>query len=533
MNPAAVTRPAGPGATLVSACILLVLVGLPLAGLLGAIVDPPPDPLGGNPSLSSVLSGSRVGELLVSSLGLSVVVAVLATGLGAALAWAEARLEFPGRSVLGVMALLPLASPSYLLAATFAHAFAPGGAAGFLGLARPTGLWAAALVLVVVTTPYVQLVVGAALARGSAAEEEAARSLGASGFRVFQVAVLPGLRPALGLSALIAALYAISDFGAVAVLDAPVLTWRLFQAVKAASLAKAAILGLATLGATVPLFILARLLRGRHEARTVANPRSPQRRPVGPAGTALAWLGFGTVILLGVVLPALTLAGWVADGIARDLPFAAPWSPLLQTAGLSIAGAIGLLLLVIVPARAVARSAPGASWVDEGVFVTSALPGVLLAFGLMLAALGASRLAGGGAVYAALLASGVLLFLGYAARFAAETYSPVRAAFAGVDARLYESARVLGNPMRWVTRVEGPMVAPGLAAGALLATLAILKELPVTLLLGGAMGVQTLAFRVWDRYREALWHDAGLSGLLLMGLALGLVALTLRWRRNA
>jgi ABC-type Fe3+ transport system permease subunit len=77
------------------------------------------------------------------------------------------------------------------------------------------------------------------------------------------------------------------------------------------------------------------------------------------------------------------------------------------------------------------------------------------------------------------------------------------------------------------------MVAPGLAAGALLATLAILKELPVTLLLGGAMGVQTLAFRVWDRYREALWHDAGLSGLLLLGLALTLVALTLRWRRNA
>ena len=527
-------RRPGPGATAASLAVLVVLVGLPLAGLVGAIVEPPPDPLGGQPTIASVLASSGVGELLLSSLGLSVVVAVLATGLGASLAWAEARLEFPGRRVLGVLALLPLAAPSYLLAAAVAHAFGPGGLFGGLGLPRPTGLPAAALVLVVVTAPYVHLVVGAALARGSAAEEEAARSLGAGPWRTFQVAVLPRLRPALGLSALVAALYAISDFGAVAVLDAPVLTWRLFQAVKAASLAKAAILGLATLGATVPLFIAARALRGGG-VTGVANPRPVARRPAGPLGTGLAWLGFGGVVLFGVGLPLVTLGGWVLSGVQRDLAFASPWSPLVQTAGLSLLGAAVLVALVVVPARAVARGAPRSALVDEGVFVTSALPGVLLAFGLMLAALMVARLsASSGAVYGALLSSGVLLLLGYSARFAAESYAPVRAAFAGVDRRLYESARVLGvGSGRWLGRVELPLVAPGLAASLLLGTLAIVKELPVTLLLGGAMGVQTLAFRVWDRYREALWHDAGLSGLLLFGLALGLVAVTLKWRRSA
>ena len=49
--------------------------------------------------------------------------------------------------------------------------------------------------------------------------------------------------------------------------------------------------------------------------------------------------------------------------------------------------------------------------------------------------------ASSGAVYAALMGSGVLLLLGYATRFAAESYSPLRAAFSGVDPRLRESAR--------------------------------------------------------------------------------------------
>ena len=40
------------------------------------------------------------------------------------------------------------------------------------------------------------------------------------------------------------------------------------------------------------------------------------------------------------------------------------------------------------------------------------------------------------------------------------------------------------------------------------------QRLPVTLLLGVATGLKTLSFRVWDRYAESLWRDAGLAGLI-------------------
>ena len=64
----------------------------------------------------------------------------------------------------------------------------------------------------------------------------------------------------------------------------------------------------------------------------------------------------------------------------------------------------------------------------------------------------------------------------------------------------------------------------------LIVFLAILKELPITLLLGGATGAKPLAFRIWDRYSEALWHDAGLSGLILLLLALSISFVILKER---
>ena len=521
----------------VGALVVLALAVVPLVGVAIAVLDPAPDPFGGAaPSLGSVLAAPRTLDLVVNSLLLSVGVAAGALGVGGWLAWAEQRLDYPGRRLLGTLGLLPLAIPSYLVAATAASALGPAGFIGApLGLPRASGLAMALGVLVVVTAPYVQLVVGAALARTSAAEEEAARTLGAGPGRRFRVAVLPRLRPALAFAGLISLLYAISDFGAVAVLDVPVLTWRLYEAVRTQSLARAGVYGLLLVVLTLPLFGLSRWMRGAGETRQVANPRPPTRRRPGPVALAATLLGHAVVIGVGVALPLATMGGWVADGVRRGLPFASPWGPLGDTALAAALGALLTLALAIGPAWVAGRgrSRLGAA-VEQGVYLTSALPGVLLAFGLVQVALSLSRALGGGAVYQALLGSGALLGLGYGLRFVAEVFGPLRSAVIGFDPRLWESARVLGAPrLRFAAWVALPALGPGVAAGLLIGFIAILKELPVTLLLGSATGLRTLAFRVWDRYNEALLHDAGLSGLLLVGLAAAALAFTLRWRRHA
>ena len=67
----------------------------------------------------------------------------------------------------------------------------------------------------------------------------------------------------------------------------------------------------------------------------------------------------------------------------------------------------------------------------------------------------------------------------------------------------------------------------------MICALAIVKELPVTLLLGGPVGVRPLSFRIYDRYTEALYHDAGLAGLAVVVFGVCGFALTLWSRRHA
>jgi len=169
---------------------------------------------------------------------------------------------------------------------------------------------------------------------------------------------------------------------------------------------------------------------------------------------------------------------------------------------------------------------------EDTVYLTSALPGVLLALGLMLATLSFTKHMPQGS-YGFILGSGALLMVGYSTRFVAETFAPVRDALSAIDQRQIDSARVLGaNTARRFQTIVLPSVAPGLAAAFVIAFNAIVKELPVTLLLGGATGLKTLSFRVWDRYSESLWHDAGLAGLILVALALASAVFTTRWRQH-
>ena len=53
--------------------VLVVLIGVPLGGLLGALLDPPVHPLGTPQPLSAVLQQAGLGSLLLTSLALSLV----------------------------------------------------------------------------------------------------------------------------------------------------------------------------------------------------------------------------------------------------------------------------------------------------------------------------------------------------------------------------------------------------------------------------------------------------------------------------
>ncbi|MAA79306.1 MAG: hypothetical protein CL916_08600, partial [Deltaproteobacteria bacterium] len=161
---------------------------------------------------------------------LSIMVAVSSTCLGGFLAWMEQRHKYYGSRWLHTLSLLPLAIPSYLIAASLARfTYGP-------DKILHSGFLPAWFSLVLVTSPYVQLACGAALQNVSSSEEEAALLLEKRFFQRFRVSVWPNISSAVVFAMLISFLYAISDFGAVATLNLEVLTWSLFKSIRTSDL---------------------------------------------------------------------------------------------------------------------------------------------------------------------------------------------------------------------------------------------------------------------------------------------------------
>jgi iron(III) transport system permease protein len=536
VSPAAPTRAAAgppiPVVARVAAFGAVALVLLPLAGLVLAWLNPPglfdPPPI----------AWDSLGPLSARTLALAGLVATVSCAAGTWLAWVHVRADYPLRRAMAIASVLPLAVPSYLLAAIVRESFAPRGALGaLLGSDGPfTGFWASALVLTVGCTPYAAVIVAATLERLPASEVEAARSLGASGWRRFTRIVAPRLRPAWALSLVIVTLYVVSDFGAVAVLDCEVLTWAIYRARGARD---AVLMGVCVLAIVLPMLAASRWLHGRVEPdgeTPLGATRELDRRPLAWPAALGTWLLHGVLVGLGVVLPVVTLVTWVRDGLANGHDFAAVTGPLADTAWFTTVGAALTVGIALAPAYFAGRRATrvGAA-IDHGVHVTSSLPGILVAFGVLqlIVALKRHAPAGdAGALWALLEGAGVFLFAAYVMRFLAVAYDALKPVVMRLDPRLDESARSLGaSAARRFWRVTVPQLAPGLAAAYLLVFLGLAKELPITVMLT-PIGSQTLAYRIFDGQQEGSLPDVGLAGsaLLLAAVAVFLVVRTVRRR---
>lgn len=135
-------------------------------------------------------------EALWTSLWVGLVVSALSTAIAGLGVYGLVRGGHRFGQILMWNALGPLVMPQIITAIALYLAFARMGVLGSLG-----GLIAAHLVL---TIPYVVLVMTAALRNLDPTLEQAAKSMGASRFTTFRTVVLPLLRPSLAAAALFA-----------------------------------------------------------------------------------------------------------------------------------------------------------------------------------------------------------------------------------------------------------------------------------------------------------------------------------------
>lgn len=146
----------------------------------------------------------QIGDGLGTSLGIGVMVALVATVLGTMFAVGGAQVQSRrGKAIFG-LGLLPLVTPALVLAIGSQILFVQGG----VPLSRFTVTAAQATAF----TPFVVLMVSARLANFQWNLVHAARDLGAGPWRAFVAALLPAIRPGIVSGFLIAFLMSFSDF---------------------------------------------------------------------------------------------------------------------------------------------------------------------------------------------------------------------------------------------------------------------------------------------------------------------------------
>jgi molybdate transport system permease protein len=198
-----------PVAFAILAIIGAVFVALPLAGLL---VKAPWR------SAWSSLTAPAATESLRVSIVVSMSATAIAFVLGVPLAWVLARSEFPGRSLVRAIVVLPLVLPPVvagvgLLAALGRRGFA-GRALEAFGVSLPFTTAAAIVAAAFVSFPLLVLAVEAGVRSLDPRLERAALAMGASPWYVLRRVTFPLLLPQLAAGLVLAWARALGEFGA-------------------------------------------------------------------------------------------------------------------------------------------------------------------------------------------------------------------------------------------------------------------------------------------------------------------------------
>ncbi len=482
----------------------LVPVFVPFGAMLGRVAA------GGSAAAETFWSG-RTAELLGNTLALTAAVVASASAIGIGAAWLTARTRLRGRKVWTVVVALPLVIPSYVVALALRSAFGDGGLiADATGVALPpaNGFWGAWMALTIATYPFVYLVAAAALRRIGRAQEDAARGLGATPWRVFRTIVLPQLRPSVAAGGLLVALYTLSDFGAVSLMRFDAFT-RVIYAQYAGRLDRTPAAVLAVVLVIVALMVLWAEERSRSRA-SYATPHVPapsRSVELTTRQTVAATAALGILALVSLGIPIAVLLSW----LAREGRAIIDWGAVAGSlAGASLAGAVAFVAAIPTSVLVVRHASRRTTWLERSIYVMFALPHITVGLAVVFFA---SRYLGG------LYQSLGLMVVVYASVFFAEALGAGKAALLQVDPSLEEASRGLGRgPLATLARVTVPLIWKGLLAGAVLVFLTTMKELPITLLLRPT-GFDTLAVDVWSAADDLLYSRAAAPALLLLAVS--------------
>ena len=468
-----------------------------------------------------ILARERNRTIMWNSIRLAVCVGLGSAMIGIPFAWLLERTDLPARRAFSLLSPLPLAIPSYVGALTYIEFFGPQGMlkrflerhTGIDSIPSIYGFWGSLILLTLFTFPYVLLQVRAAFTLLDTSFDDAARSLGYGPVRTFLRTTLPMLRPPIMAGVLLAALYAISDFGVVTLLRYDTFTRAIYNQYRSSfDRSNAAVLAL-VLVLLAALIVSAEIaLRGRaiyHRVGSGAR-RTPKRIELG-RWAVLAVAFCGGVLVLAIGVPMMVILWWLIDrqgGVAS-------WPRLFEAIRHSIeigaiTGAATLFLALPVALLSVRFRGPLANTIERICYLGFGLPGIVVAltfvfFGIRVAT--------------PLYQTVPLLVIALAIRYLPQALGAERSALLLVSPRVEEAARSLGRSATGAfARVTFPLARSGFVAGFALVFVSAMKELPITLLLS-PIEYRTLATEIWTASGEGRYSNAAVPSFILVVIA--------------
>ncbi|NWQ42740.1 iron ABC transporter permease [Bacillus sp. EB106-08-02-XG196] len=447
-------------------------------------------------------------EALWTSVYISVISVITCAIVGVTMAFLMERYEFPGRKLLSVLILVPMALPPLVGVLSFTFLY---GESGIIPRAFqvlfdlekvPFSLKGVMGVIVVHTFTmytYFYLTAAAAIKGLDPSLEEAATSLGSGRIRIWLKVILPMLTPALIASSLLVFMISMASYTAPLMFGVErTMTMQIYLSRTNGSLDMAATQSTILSIVSISFLIMMRWYQGRRNYQNQSKGISVHRTELRSkfAKYMSMFLSFIGVIILMLPILVLVLISFSVDGewTVQVIPTAytlqhyidlftdeRTWRPIWNSLQMSFVATAGNILFGVAAAYAMVRTRfKGKALLDILIMVPWALPGTVVAVNLIAAFSEPSVFS----FNQVLIGTFWILPLAYFVRHLPLIFRSTSAALMQMDESIEEAARSLGANW-WYTfrRVVVPMAFSGILAGTLLALVQGIGEFVASILI--------------------------------------------------
>lgn len=447
-------------------------------------------------------------QSLKNSVYISLVSVVTCGIVGIGLALLMERFDFPGRKVLSIIAILPMALPSLIGTISFdflygesgiiprflKHLFSLGEVPFYLN-----GIAGVIMVHTFTMYTYFFLPVSSAIRNFDTSMEEAAYNLGASKWTVFTRVIIPMLTPSIVASSLLVFMMSMASYTAPLIYGIDnTLTMQIYLSRTNGNLDMAATQSTILSLVSIMFLVLMRWYENKRNYKNVNKGVGVHRTEVknkwGKYVAAIA--SFALVIFLMLPIVVIVLISFSKDGTwtTQILPpkytldhykdlftNAKTWIPIKNSVVMSLIATFGNAIFGLIAAYLLSRfKFKGNYLVDSIIMIPWSLPGTVVAINLI-AAFNRPSMFSFGKI---LVGTYWILPLAYFVRHLPLVYRSTSASFAQMDSSAEEAARNLGAGWFYsFVKVVVPMVFSGMAAGMLLGFVQGIGEFVASILL--------------------------------------------------